>query len=315
MTKKVRANTNIALIKYWGKKDDELRIPHNSSLSLTLDNLYTETTVTYHPELLKDEFYLDGKIQEGQTLLRVVEFMDYVRKTYGINKYAKIDSYNHVPSAAGLASSASAFAALAKASTLDLNLGDDELSRLARMGSGSASRSIYGGFVEWKKGDNHENSIAVPLENSEWPEIRMIVCFVNEGKKPFSSSEAMKETVEDSVYYEAWVKQSEIDIKDAKTHIMNQDIVSLGKLVQSNALRMHASLMAIDKWYFEPDTIEIMNIVRNLQKKIPVYFTMDAGPNVKLLTLEKYVDQVLEYFTDYKTLVSKSGSGMSVSDD
>ena len=315
MTKKVRANTNIALIKYWGKKDDALRIPHNSSLSLTLDNLYTETKVVYDKGLKADEFKLDGVKQEGQALKRVVEFMDYVRKTYNINEYAYIDSTNHVPSAAGLASSASAFAALAKASTLHLNLDDKELSRLARMGSGSASRSIYGGFVEWQMGDNHQNSLAVPLANSDWPEIRMIVCFVNEEKKPFSSSDAMKETVDDSVYYDAWVKQSKKDIQEAKTHILNQDIVSLGKLVQANALRMHASLMAVDKWYFEPETIEIMNRIRDLQKEIPVYFTMDAGPNVKLLTVEKYVDEVLEHFKDYKTLLSKTGSGMTVSDD
>lgn len=312
MTKTVRANTNIALIKYWGKKDDTLRIPHNSSLSLTLDNLYTETKVTYNSKLKEDEFYLDGKRIQGDASYRVKEFMDYVRKTYSIKDHAVIESINHVPSAAGLASSASAFAALAKASTLHLNLDDEELSRLARMGSGSASRSIHGGFVEWQMGEDHMTSKAVPLQDSEWPEIRMIVCFVNEEKKPFSSSAAMKETAEKSVYFDAWVEQSHRDIETAKAHILNQDIVSLGKLIQANALRMHASLMAIDKWYFEPDTIEIMNRVRDLQKVIPVYFTMDAGPNVKLLTVEKYVDEVLEHFKDYKTLVSQTGEGISV---
>lgn len=312
MTKTVRANTNIALIKYWGKKDDTLRIPHNSSLSLTLDNLYTETKVTYNSKLKEDEFYLDGKRIQGDASYRVKEFMDYVRKTYSIKDHAVIESINHVPSAAGLASSASAFAALAKASTLHLNLDDEELSRLARMGSGSASRSIHGGFVEWQMGEDHMTSKAVPLQDSEWPEIRMIVCFVNEEKKPFSSSAAMKETAEKSVYFDAWVEQSHRDIETAKAHILNQDIGSLGKLIQANALRMHASLMAIDKWYFEPDTIEIMNRVRDLQKVIPVYFTMDAGPNVKLLTVEKYVDEVLEHFKDYKTLVSQTGEGISV---
>lgn len=315
MTKTVRANTNIALIKYWGKKDDDLRIPHNSSLSLTLDNLYTETKVTYNSKLESDVFYLDGNKIEDGALFRVQEFMDYVRKSYGIDDFAKIESINHVPSAAGLASSASAFAALAKASTLHLNLKDEELSRLARMGSGSASRSVYGGFVEWQMGHDHESSLAVPLENSAWPEIRMIVCFVNEKKKSFSSSEAMKETVDKSAYYPAWVKQSKKDIQKAKEYILKQDIVSLGKLVQENALRMHASLMAVNKWYFEPGTIEIMNRVRDIQKDIPVFFTMDAGPNVKLLTLEKHVDQVLENITDYKTLVCKTGQGISVYED
>lgn len=314
MSKTVRANTNIALIKYWGKKDEALKIPYNSSLSMTLDNLYTETKVTYDKDLNKDVFYLDGEKITGQAYLRVVKFMNYVRDIYKIEDYAMIESFNHVPSAAGLASSASAFSALAKASTLHLNLDDKELSRLARVGSGSASRSIYGGFVEWVKGTNHETSFAQKIENSDWPELRMVVCLVNENEKPFLSSEAMRETVEESVYYDAWVEQTDKDIVEAKKYIINQDIEKLGNLIQANALRMHASLMAINKWYFEPDTVRVMNIVRDLQKEIPVYFTMDAGPNVKILTLEPYVDQLLKELKEFKTIVCKTGNGLEVYD-
>ena len=160
MSKWVRAHTNIALIKYWGKKDEDLRLPTNSSLSMTLDKFYTDTKVSYDGNLDYDEFYLDGSKVDDKEALRVFKFMDYIRKNYGIKDYARIESKNNVPTAAGLASSASAFAALAKAATLSLELSDEELSKLARMGSGSASRSIYGGFVKWEMGNDHDTSFA-----------------------------------------------------------------------------------------------------------------------------------------------------------
>ncbi|CAM3746041.1 diphosphomevalonate decarboxylase [Erysipelothrix urinaevulpis] len=315
MAKIVRANTNIALIKYWGKADEALKIPTNSSLSMTLDNLYTETSVDYQSELSEDVFYLDGIQQTGKSLERVQKFMDYVRKEYNVKEYALITSYNHVPSAAGLASSASAFAALAKASTLHLNLDDEALSRLARVGSGSASRSVYEGLVEWEKGKDHETSFAKPIPNSDWPELRMVICFVNEEKKKFSSGFAMQETSQKSAYFDAWVKQSHEDIVTAKKAIEEKNLNKLGTVVQENALRMHASLMAVNKWYFEPKTIEIMNIVETLQAEIPVYFTMDAGPNVKILTDEAHVDQLLNHLKEYKTMVCKTGKGLTVYDE
>lgn len=313
MTQKVRAYTNIALIKYWGKEDELLRIPSNSSLSLTLKEFYTETSVAYDATLQEDVFILDGVLQTDLGLKRVQDFMDLVRSTYGLSSYAMIHSSNHVPTAAGLASSASAFAALAKAATLSLNLDDEELSRLARKGSGSASRSIYGGFVTWHKGTQDEDSFAQPVAMDPWPTVRMITCLVNQNKKAFSSSDAMNETKADSVYFEAWVKQSEKDLIAMTSYLKDHDIHKVGLLAQENALRMHASLLAINKWYFETQTIEIMNKVRELQKKIPVYFTMDAGPNVKLLTEELYVDEVLEALGEgVKTIVSGPGPGVEV---
>ena len=309
---KVRANTNIALIKYWGKKDDALKIPYNSSLSMTLDKFYTETMVEYDPTLTSDRLYINDKKIEGQALQRVQDFMHVVRERYDIKHYAKITSYNHVPSSAGLASSASAFAALAKASTLHLNLSDKEVSQLARLGSGSASRSIYEGFSKWNRGTNHETSYAEPIEMEPWDDIRMLVCMVNDKEKPYLSSEAMKETVDNSVYYPSWVKQSEKDFYKAEAYIKNHDLEKLGPLIQENALRMHASLLAINKWYFEPDTIRIMNTIRDLQKNIPVYFTMDAGPNVKLLTTKEYVSEIKEVLKDFEIIECRIGKGITV---
>lgn len=315
MTKTVRAYSNIALIKYWGKKDEAYRIPYTSSVSMTLDAFYTETQVIYEKDLKEDVFYLDGKKVEGNALRRVQTFMNYVRSCYPeINEYAIIRSENHVPTAAGLASSASAFAALAKASTLELNLDDKSLSRLARMGSGSASRSIYGDFVKWERGDSDETSYAYQVDMEPWDELRMVAILVNQDQKPYSSSEAMKKTVEESIYYPAWVKQNEKDVEKAIDYLKQHRLDLLGPLVQENALRMHASLMAVNQWYFEPKTVEVMNRVRKAQQNIPVYFTMDAGPNVKLITEEKYLDEVIALFEDFDYVVSKPGKGIEVYD-
>lgn len=312
MTKTVRAHANIALIKYWGKDDEVNRIPSNSSLSLTLDAFYTDTKVTYQKDLKEDIFYLDGKEVSALDKKRVTQFMDYVRNRYDIHDYALIESFNHVPTAAGLASSASAFAALAKAATLHLNLDDVELSKLARYGSGSASRSIYGGFSIWHKGSSDASSYATAIEMDPWDDIVMIACILNESKKPFSSSEAMYKTSSESVYFEAWVKQSEKDIVAMTQHVKAHDIKQVGQLAQENALRMHASLLAVNRWYFEPETIRIMNLIRDLQKDIPVYFTMDAGPNVKLITTKPYVETVLSHLKDIKTITATQGKGTYV---
>ncbi|MDE8276541.1 diphosphomevalonate decarboxylase [Erysipelothrix rhusiopathiae] len=314
MNKTVRAHTNIALIKYWGKKDNELKIPHNSSLSLTLDQFYTETSVDYDSALTEDVFILDGVLVEGKEKDRVVWYMNALRERYDIPSFARIHSTNAVPKAAGLASSASAFAALAKAATLHLNLSDEEVSRCARLGSGSASRSIYGGFVRWNRGTGDLDSFAQPIAMNPWPEFRMIVCILNDQEKPFLSSQAMNTTVESSVYYPAWVEQTEKDIVLVEQALKDHDIWTVGAIAQGNALRMHASLMAVNMWYFEPQTVEIMNKVRTLQKSIPAFFTMDAGPNVKIMTTSDHVDAILNELEGINTVVCAPGVGVSVHD-
>lgn len=314
MTKTIRAHTNIALIKYWGKKDNELKIPHNSSLSMTLDQFYTDTWVEYDATLTEDIFILDGYEVEGKEKDRVVWYMNELRKRYPLPYFARIHSTNFVPKAAGLASSASAFAALAKAATLNLDLSDEEVSRCARLGSGSASRSIYGGFVKWNRGSNDLDSFAEPIIMKPWPEFRMIVCILNDQEKPFLSSQAMNTTVEESVYYPAWVEQTEKDIINLESALKEHDIWTVGAIAQQNALRMHASLMAVNMWYFEPQTVEIMNKVRKIQKTVPAFFTMDAGPNVKIMTISEHVETVLAELEGVKTVVCAPGVGVSVYD-
>lgn len=284
-----RAHTNIALVKYWGKKDSELIVPQNSSISLTLDHFYTDTTVQFDKDLDHDIFWLNGNIKSSP---QVVNFMNIVRNMAGIQFFAKINSFNHVPAAAGLASSASAFAALATAASnaAGLNLSKKDLSRLARRGSGSASRSIFGGFVEWKKGNDDHTSYAVPLAEklNDWP-IGMLVCIVNYGKKKISSRAGMQLAVETSPYYQGWVTAASEDLRTVKHAIRTRDFHTLGMVTESNALRMHAlNLSARPHFnYIEPLSLAIMQEIERLrnQEHIACYYTLDAGPNVKVLCM------------------------------
>ena len=284
-----RAHTNIALIKYWGKKDVDLIIPQNSSLSLTLDHFYTDTTVKFDETLTQDIFTLNGEPAENP---KVGHFMDLIRKLAGIQTFARIDSINHVPSAAGLASSASAFAALAAATSkaAGLDLSRKDLSRLARRGSGSASRSVYGGFVEWRQGKDDQTSYAVPVEEHlDWP-IGMLVGIVNSGQKKISSRAGMQTVVETSPYYQGWIQSTTADLESIKKAIQNRDFQKVGEITESNALKMHAlNLSAHPHFnYFEPMSLAIMQEVERIREEehIPCYYTLDAGPNVKILCMQ-----------------------------
>lgn len=184
-----KAHTNIALVKYWGKKDQELIIPQTDSLSLTLNEFYTTTTVSFDNHLTSDLVAIDQQTLSKQAAKKVIHVLDIVRQLSGIKAFARVESINHVPTAAGLASSASAFAALAGAASAaaGLNLSGRDLSRLARRGSGSATRSIYGGLVEWQKGTDDTSSFAQPiLENVDFP-IEMLAVLVDTKRKSFQS--------------------------------------------------------------------------------------------------------------------------------
>ena len=290
-----RAHTNIALIKYWGKKDVDLIIPQNSSLSLTLDHFYTDTTVKFDETLTQDIFTLNGEPAENP---KVGHFMDLIRKLAGIQTFARIDSINHVPSAAGLASSASAFAALAAAASkaAGLDLSRKDLSRLARRGSGSASRSVYGGFVEWRQGKDDQTSYAVPVEEHlDWP-IGMLVGIVNSGQKKISSRAGMQTVVETSPYYQGWIQSTTEDLESIKKAIQNRDFQKVGEITESNALKMHALNLSAQPHfnYFEPMSLAIMQEVERIREEehIPCYYTLDAGPNVKILCMQTDVPAI-----------------------
>lgn len=321
-SKWVRAHTNIALIKYWGKENDDLIIPKNNSLSLTLDAFYTETRVTFDDTLEKDTLILDGEEQTSSVLSKVEGVLNLVREKAGITTYALVESKNYVPTAAGLASSASGLAALAGAASqaAGLDLSDTELSRLARRGSGSASRSIYGGFAEWQKGTNDEDSYAVPVDDANW-DLGMLFIVVEDAKKDVSSREGMRRTIETSPFYQGWLDTVNEDLEAMKQALSNQDIEEVGKIAERNAMKMHATNLGANPpfTYWSPDSVRAMAAVRNLREKgFTAYFTMDAGPNVKIVCKQsdmRDIKQELEKeFDAHQLIEAHPGPGMTILD-
>lgn len=292
------ANANIALIKYWGKRDERLILPYTSSLSLTLSDLYTQTAVNFSDDFSEDFVTLDGEnlLPGSTTFCRVISMLDLVREKAGISTKARVASRNHVPTAAGLASSASGFAALCASAAFaaGLKLTPRELSRLARRGSGSACRSIFGGLVIWHAGEDDETSYAEPVAEAASPasapknlNLAMIVVTLDDHKKAISSREAMRRTVETSPAYMPWVEQSKLDLSDALEAIRAADIEKLGEVVERNALGMHETMhkAAPPVNYFTDKTYAVLRAVRAMREcGWPVWATMDAGPNVKVLT-------------------------------
>ena len=299
---KARAHTNIALIKYWGKADEKLIIPMNNSLSVSLDKFYTETEVTFDSDYPADQLILNGKEANEKETKKIQSYMDIVREIAGTDLHARIDSQNFVPTAAGLASSASAYAALATAcnEALQLNLSDKDLSRLARRGSGSASRSIFGGFAEWEKGHDDETSYAHPIDADHWEdELSMIFVVINNQSKKVSSRSGMSLTRDTSRFYQYWLDHVDEDIKEAKQAIEAKDFKQLGEVIEANGLRMHATNLGSQPpfTYLVQESYDAMAIVHECRKMgVPCYFTMDAGPNVKVLVEKKNKQLVINRF-------------------
>ena len=299
---KARAPTNIALIKYWGKADEALIIPMNNSLSVTLDRFYTETRVTFDETLTEDQLILNGEAVNAKESAKIQRYMEMIRKEAGISEHALIESENFVPTAAGLASSASAYAALAGAcnEALQLGLSDKDLSRLARRGSGSASRSIYGGFAEWEKGHDDESSFAHRIEADGWEnELAMVFVVINNKSKKVSSRSGMSLTRDTSRFYQYWLDNVEPDLKETKEAIAQKDFKRMGEVIEANGLRMHATNLGAQPpfTYLVPESYDAMRIVHECREAgLPCYFTMDAGPNVKVLIEKKNQQAIVNKF-------------------
>ncbi|HVZ73575.1 MAG TPA: diphosphomevalonate decarboxylase [Polyangia bacterium] len=285
------AGTNIALVKYWGKRDAALglNLPAEGSLSLTLDELGTRTTVRFDDALAADRVVLDGAPADAKAAARASRFLDRVRARAGIDARAEVTTTNTVPTAAGLASSASGFAALAVAAARasGLNATPAQLSELARLGSGSAARSIFGGFVEMARGtrDDGADAVATPLESS-WTDVRLVVAVTSDAAKAIGSTEAMDATAKTSPYYAAWLASVPGDLADARAAIAARDLPRLGAVAERSAMRMHASAMAADPaiLYWNPATLAAIATVRALRARgVAAFFTIDAGPHVKVL--------------------------------
>lgn len=316
-----KAHTNIALVKYWGKKDQELIIPQTDSLSLTLNEFYTTTTVNFDNHLASDLVAIDQQTLSKKEAKKVVHVLNIVRQLSGIKSFARVESINHVPTAAGLASSASAFAALAGAASTaaGLNLSKRDLSRLARRGSGSATRSIYGGLVEWQKGTDDVSSFAQPvLENVDFP-IEMLAVLVDTKKKKVSSRSGMQSSVDTSPYYDAWRQVVADDMVAIKKAIKAKDIDQIGHIAEENALRMHALTFSADPGftYFNVETLTIIKAVEDLRSQgVNCYYTMDAGPNVKVIynreNRSKIVEKLSNIVGPERLVVSQPGPGIKI---
>jgi len=287
-----QAQPNIALVKYWGKRAQALNLPAVGSLSITLERIWTRTRVHFDAALDADQFSLNGTPLSGRPVQRVSACLDLLRARAGSALRARVDSQNNFPTGAGLASSASAFAALvtAAAAALALPLSDSERSALARQGSGSAARSVFGGFVEWDRGsqDDGSDSVGRPLlDAEEWP-LQVVIAVTSTQQKSVGSTEGMNRTADTSPYQDAWEGMQELDLADARSAISARDFEHLADISEHSCLKMHALAMAARPGllYWNGATMEAMLRVRALRDAgVPVFFTVDAGPQVKAVCL------------------------------
>ncbi len=281
------APANIALIKYWGKKDEQLRLPINGSISVNLSNLQTITTVEFYPDYQADIITIDGK-QDDKETERIIQHLNRIRTLANLYHKAKVVSQSNFPKAAGLASSASGFAALTVAASKagGLGLSEKKLSILARQGSGSACRSIPDGFVEWLEGDSSETSYAYSLFPYSYWDIAIIVAVLGDEQKKVSSTKGM-EAAKASPLLATRRKRVNYRIKMFKKIMKERDFDELGELIEAEAFELHAIALTSAEAivYWKPETIEIIHLVRELRNEgLPIYFTIDAGPNVYIIS-------------------------------
>jgi diphosphomevalonate decarboxylase len=291
-----QAFSNIAFIKYWGNRDDHYRLPANGSISMNLDGLQSRTRVAFEEDLAADEFTLDGQIVSGPGLQRVSAFLDLVRQMAGLDLRARVNSYNNFPTGAGIASSASAFAALSLAASAaaGMALSETELSRLARRGSGSACRSIPGGFVEWQVGENDENSYAISIAPPEHWNLVDCVAIVSRAHKPTGSTEGHT-LARTSPLQASRVADAPRRLDLCRRAILERDFDAFAQVVELDSNLMHAVMMTSNPslLYWQPATLAVIRSVEEWrQSGLPVCYTVDAGPNVHVLCLSEAASQV-----------------------
>ncbi len=291
------APSNIAFIKYWGKKNKRLRLPTNGSISMNLSNLQTTTTVEFSPRFKNDEVIIDGEKDINKTD-RVIKHLDRIRKIANLNDRAKVVSKNNFPSDTGLSSSASAFAALTLAgiSAAGINMSKKELSILARQGSGSACRSIPDGFVEWLDGETSDTSYAVSLYPPDYWHIADVVAIISNEKKEVSSTGG-QEIVKSSPFFLTRLNHMRDKIEKLKLFLRERNFRQFGELIEAEALELHAIMITSQPSliYWLPETVIIMKLVKKLRKGgLPVYFTINTGQDVHLIVEQKNIQRLLK---------------------
>jgi diphosphomevalonate decarboxylase len=318
------AQPNIALIKYWGKRSDALNLPAAGSLSITLDALHTRTTVRFDPALEHDDVVLNGRRDAGQTR-KIGAFLDLFRARAQDSTRARVESVNDFPTGAGLASSASGFAALAVAAdhALDLGLDPRELSVLARRGSGSAARSIFGGFVEMAPGvrEDGEDAFATPLlDAAAWP-LKVVIAITTRVAKSTSSREGMDLSRRTSPFYRDWTATVAGDLATARAALHARDFARLAEVSEASCLAMHAVMLSTRPGlvYWNGATVECIHRIRALRGTgIGTFFTIDAGPQIKAVCLPEAAAQVADALREIagveEALISGLGDGARVAE-
>lgn len=316
------ARANIALAKYWGKSDVALNLPAVPSISITLEPMRTETTVRFDPELAQDELLLNGKRAEGKPLARAVKVLEQIRALAKLELKARVESSNNFPTASGLASSASGFAALVAAAWSAAGMAPDRArwSALARQASASAARSVYGGFVELPRGvPGAAGLAATPIAPPQHWDVRIVVAVANEGPKDVGSTEGMTLSERTSPYYRSWVDCSEALTAEVRQGILQRDLKQVGEAMEQSTLAMHACMMASRPGliYFQPATLAALATVKRLRAEgVDVYATMDAGPHVKALCRAEDAERVARALAEtpmvLRTLTAHPGPDLEI---
>ncbi|AFC66057.1 TPA: diphosphomevalonate decarboxylase [Streptococcus pyogenes] len=301
----VTSYANIAIIKYWGKENQAKMIPSTSSISLTLENMFTTTSVSFLPDTAtSDQFYINGVLQNDEEHTKISAIIDQFRQPG--QAFVKMETQNNMPTAAGLSSSSSGLSALVKAcdQLFDTQLDQKALAQKAKFASGSSSRSFFGPVAAWDKDSGAIYKVETDLK------MAMIMLVLNAAKKPISSREGMKLCRDTSTTFDQWVEQSAIDYQHMLTYLKTNNFEKVGQLTEANALAMHATTKTANPpfSYLTKESYQAMEAVKELrQEGFACYFTMDAGPNVKVLCLEKDLAQLAERLgKNYRIIVSKT---------
>ncbi len=289
------APSNIAFTKYWGKKDEKLRLPENGSISMCLSNLLTTTTVDFDSKYKNDEVIINGKKDKDEAK-RVVKHLDRIRKLAKINLRAKVVSKNNFPASTGLSSSASGFAALtvAAAASAGLKLSEKQLSILARQGSGSACRSIPSGFAEWLDGDTSETSFAKTIFPKDFWKIADIVAVVSDQKKEVSTTEGQG-SASTSPFMETRLQQMAKKNQLIKKLIKERKFREFGELIEKEALELHSIFLTQTPplIYLLPESLSLIKLTNKWRKEgLSVYFTVNTGQDVHLIVEQKNIKKL-----------------------
>lgn len=289
------APSNIAFVKYWGKKDEVLRLPENGSLSMNLSNLTTTTTVEFSSDLTEDIIEINGT-REPNEGSRAIKHLDRVRKLANITEKANVVTHNNFPTGTGLSSSASGFAALsvAAAKAAGLSLSEKELSILARQGSGSACRSIPDGYVEWLDGDTSDSSYAVSLYPADYWNLVDVVVVVNEGRKLVPTAKGM-ERVDSSPFFPVRLAGLQEKMKLAKKYLSEKNFKSFGEILEAEALELHAIMLTSTPSliYWTPGTLQIMKLVKKWRDEgLETYFTINTGQDIHVICQQPTVEEL-----------------------